>query len=36
MARALRGRDDDAVIAQVRADVAELCSNFDPYASFTK
>jgi len=36
MARALHGREDDAVIAKVRAEVAALCSNFDPYASFTE
>jgi glycine hydroxymethyltransferase len=36
MARALRGRGDDAVIAQVRAEVATLCGAFNPYASFTK
>ncbi len=35
IARALRGRGDDAVIAQVRADVAELCAQFNPYANFT-
>jgi glycine hydroxymethyltransferase len=36
MARALRGRDDDAVVARVRAEVAELCAEFNPYAGFTK
>jgi len=36
MARALRGRDDESVIDQVRADVAALCATFDPYARFTK
>ena len=35
MARALRGRGDDAVLAQVRGEVAELCAAFNPYASFT-
>ena len=35
MARALRGRSDDAVLAQVRGEVAELCAAFNPYASFT-
>ncbi len=35
MARALRGRSDDAVGAQVRGEVAELCAAFNPYASFT-
>ena len=36
MARALRGREDESVIAQVRGDVAEICSTFNPYAGFTK
>jgi glycine hydroxymethyltransferase len=36
MARALRGRDDDAVLAQVRDEVAQLCAAFNPYAGFTK
>ena len=31
MGRALRQRDDEAAIAAVRADVAELCGRFDPY-----
>jgi glycine hydroxymethyltransferase len=35
MARALRGRDDDAVLAQVRQEVAQLCATFNPYAGFT-
>ncbi|MGC8498683.1 MAG: serine hydroxymethyltransferase [Acidimicrobiales bacterium] len=35
MARALRGRADDVVLAQVRGEVAELCAAFNPYASFT-
>ncbi len=35
MARALRGRGDDAALAQVRGEVAELCAAFNPYASFT-
>ncbi|MDE3044217.1 MAG: serine hydroxymethyltransferase [Acidobacteriota bacterium] len=34
MARALRGRDDEQTVAQVRADVATLCASFNPYASF--
>ncbi|MDE3008593.1 MAG: serine hydroxymethyltransferase [Acidobacteriota bacterium] len=34
MARALRGRDDEKTVAQVRADVATLCASFNPYASF--
>ena len=36
MARALRGREDEAVIAEVRAEVAGLCSTFNPYANFSK
>jgi glycine/serine hydroxymethyltransferase len=36
MSRALRHRDDEAVVAQVRADVAEMCATFNPYANFTK
>ncbi len=36
MARALRQRGDDAALADVRRDVAELCGSFNPYASFTK
>jgi glycine hydroxymethyltransferase len=36
MARALRQRGDEAVIAAVRSEVAELCSTFNPYAHFTK
>ena len=35
MARALRGREDEAVLAEVRSEVAELCANFNPYAGFT-
>jgi len=34
MARALRGRDDDAVLSQVRGEVAALCGTFNPYANF--
>ncbi len=34
MARTLRQRDDDAAIAEVRRDVAELCGAFNPYANF--
>ncbi len=30
--RALRGRDDEAVLTQVRSDVATLCSKFTPYS----
>jgi len=36
MSRALRHRDDDAIIAEVRADVATMCATFNPYANFTK
>ena len=36
MARVLRHRGDDAVVAQVRGDVAALCGDFNPYATFTK
>jgi glycine hydroxymethyltransferase len=36
MARALRHREDDAVLAQVRNEVAVLCADFNPYADFTK
>ena len=31
IARTLRGRDDEAVVAAVRADVADLCGRFTPY-----
>ena len=31
--RVLAHRDDDAVIAEVRASVASLCSSFAPYPS---
>jgi len=31
VARALRGRDDAATLAGVRAEVAELCSRFPAY-----
>ncbi|HEV7958083.1 MAG TPA: serine hydroxymethyltransferase [Acidimicrobiales bacterium] len=34
MARSLRHRDDDAAIADVRREVAELCAAFNPYANF--
>ncbi len=34
MARALRTRTDEASLAAVQADVAELCSGFNPYATF--
>jgi len=36
MARALRHRDDENVIANVRGQVAALCAAFNPYARFTK
>ena len=35
MARALRGRADDAQIGEVRAEVGELCGAFNPYGAFT-
>ncbi len=31
IARTLKGREDDAVIAQVRSEVAALCQRFTPY-----
>jgi glycine/serine hydroxymethyltransferase len=31
MGRALRERGDDAALASVRAEVAELCAGFPPY-----
>jgi glycine hydroxymethyltransferase len=34
MARALRQRGDDAGLATVRAEIAELCGRFNPYAGF--
>jgi glycine hydroxymethyltransferase len=34
MATALRGRDDESVVASVRHSVAELCAAHNPYASF--
>ena len=36
MARALRQRDDDAAIANIRDEVASLCAQFNPYATFSK
>jgi len=36
MARALRQRDDDGAVASVRAEVATLCAQFNPYATFSK
>jgi len=35
MVRALRQRGDDAALAGVRDEVAELCGRFDPYGAFT-
>lgn len=35
MSRALRHREDEAIVAEVRADVAQLCASFNPYANFT-
>ena len=34
MARALRGRDDEAVLTEVRRDVAALCAAHNPYQGF--
>ena len=36
MSRALRKRDDEDALVEVRNDVAALCANFNPYANFTK
>ena len=36
MDKVLRGRDSDAVVTSVREEVAALCSQFNPYANFTK
>jgi len=36
MATALRGREDESVVARVREDVAALCANFNTYARFVK
>jgi glycine hydroxymethyltransferase len=36
MSRALRKRDDELALDEVRNDVAALCANFNPYANFTK
>jgi glycine hydroxymethyltransferase len=35
MSRALRKRDDELALGEVRNDVAALCANFNPYANFT-
>lgn len=34
IARALKARNDDARLGAIRAEVAELCGRFDPYAVF--
>jgi glycine hydroxymethyltransferase len=36
MARALRQRDDESALQDVRRDVAVLCASFNPYANFSK
>jgi len=36
IARALRQRNDEGAIEQVRSDVAMLCHDFNPYIGFTK
>ena len=36
MSRALRKRDDEDALVEVRNDIAALCANFNPYANFTK
>ncbi|HUY16655.1 MAG TPA: serine hydroxymethyltransferase [Acidimicrobiales bacterium] len=36
MSRALRKRDDEDALVEVRNDVAALCANFNPYANFAK
>jgi glycine hydroxymethyltransferase len=36
MSRALRKRDDELALVEVRNDVAALCANFNPYANFTR
>ncbi len=36
MSRALRKRDDELALAEVRNDVAALCAQFNPYAHFTR
>jgi glycine hydroxymethyltransferase len=35
MARALRQREDESALREVRRDVAELCASFNPYANFS-
>jgi len=34
MARALRQRSDEGAVANVRAEVGELCRAFNPYGAF--
>jgi glycine hydroxymethyltransferase len=36
MARALRQRDDESALQEVRGEVAALCASFNPYANFSK
>ncbi len=36
IARALRKRDDELALVEVRNDVAALCAKFNPYANFVK
>ena len=36
MSRALRKRDDELALVEVRNDVAALCSRFNPYANFAQ
>ncbi|HTT59586.1 MAG TPA: serine hydroxymethyltransferase [Acidimicrobiales bacterium] len=36
MARALRGRDDEATLRDVRREVGDLCATFNPYATFAQ
>ncbi len=34
LARALRQREDEAAITQIRTEIGELCAGFNPYANF--
>ncbi len=36
MARALRSRDEEAALNEVRREVGELCATFNPYANFSQ
>jgi glycine hydroxymethyltransferase len=36
MSRALRHREDEAIVSEVRSDVAAMCATFNPYANFTQ